>query len=438
VNGVIDAADRLPARAATALTRAAARLLAGLRRTGRFRLLREVLAHWLQERHTIRQGFVALALCISLTLIAGVTLAAIERLLDEQPGLLVLVPAAIGMRGAIFGALGARLGTGMLTGQFSLVPERRSFTGQNVEAAALLTLITAALLAVLAWLLAEVIGSDSISVFALMIISMIGALVSSVFVLAVVLLLASVAARRSWDMDAIGTPIISATADLTTIPALALATLALGFETVTPILGGIFLAGAVGACVVGLRNRGELARRVVRESLPVLFYTAIMGILAGTVLQARLDSLSQALLIAVPSFIAASGAIGGILSARLSSQLHVGLVRPRPLPERPAALEGSLTVLFGLAAFATVGVCTQIVAVLTGFASPGAARLAGITTTGGLLAVGILFVVAYYAATASYRYGLDPDNVSIPVVTSTMDFFGILCLVVGISLFGGR
>jgi mgtE-like transporter len=286
--------------------------------------------------------------------------------------------------------------------------------------------------------LALVVGAESISLAALVVISVLGALMSSVLVLGVVLGLASVAERRSWDMDAIGTPIITATADLTTIPALALATFAVGDEIATPILGSALLIVAAAAVLVGLRNRGDVARRVVRESLPILCYTAIMGILAGTVLESRLDSLSQALLIAVPPFIAACGAIGGILSARLSSQLHLGLVQPRPFPERPAALEGSLTVLFGLAAFATVGLCTQLVALVTGFATPGAATLAEITTTGGLLAVGILFVVAYYAATASYRFGLDPDNVSIPVVTSTMDFFGILCLVVGITLFGER
>ncbi len=435
---MIDAAPRLSARAATALTRATASLLAGLRRTGRFRLLRDVLAHWLEERRTIRQGFVALGLCISVTLLAGVFLAAIDRLLEEQRGLLVLVPAAIGMRGAIFGALGARLGTGMLTGQFSLAPARRSFTGQNVEAAALLTLVTAAVLGVLARLVSLLVGAESIGLHALVVISVLGAVMSSVLVLGVVLGLASVAERRSWDMDAIGTPIITATADLTTIPALALATFAVGHEVATPLLGSCLLVIAGAAAIVGLRSHGELARRVVHESLPVLSYTAIMGILAGTVLESWLDSLSQALLIAVPPFIAACGAIGGILSARLSSQLHLGLVRPRPLPERPAALEGSLTVLFGLAAFATVGLCTQLVALITGFATPGAARLAEITTTGGLLAVCILFVVAYYAATASYRFGLDPDNVSIPVVTSTMDFFGILCLTLGITVFGGR
>jgi mgtE-like transporter len=52
----------------------------------------------------------------------------------------------------------------------------------------------------------------------------------------------------------------------------------------------------------------------------------------------------------------------------------------------------------------------------------------------GTAALGILLVVAYSAASASYRFGLDPDNVGIPVVTSTMDLVGILCVVAGVAI----
>jgi len=428
---------RLSARAAMALSAATGSLLAALRRTRRFRPAQLVLAHWLQERSTIRQGFVALALCVTVSLLAGVTLGGIADLIDRLPGLLVLVPPVIGVRGAIFGALGARLGTGMLTGQFTLTRERRSFVGQNVEAAFSLSIANAGVLALLAWGSAQLLGAATIPLVDLAIIAMVGTLLSSVVVLATVIALARTAERRSWDMDAVGTPIISAIADLSTIPALVVGTLLIGHGLLDVLLGLVCLAGAGVAALTGVRNGGDAVRRITRESLPILAYTATIGILAGTLLQARESSLSQALLVAVPPFNASCGAIGGILSARLSSQLHLGLAEPRPLPGRSAALEGSLTVLFGVVAFAGVGLLTELASTLSRFAAPSILQLAGITLTGGLLAIAILFVVSYYAATASYRFGLDPDNVSIPVVTSTMDFFGILCLLVGITLFGG-
>jgi mgtE-like transporter len=99
-------------------------------------------------------------------------------------------------------------------------------------------------------------------------------------------------------------------------------------------------------------------------------------------------------------------------------------------------LEGSLTLLLGVAGFTVVGLATWGGAAVFGITTPPAWQLLIGVVAGGLLATALLFLVAYYSATASYRFGWDPDNSSIPIVTSSMDFLGILCLVVGISLVG--
>ena len=423
------------------LSRAVAAFLAGvralvevLRRRARFPVLTEVLQHWLHEQRTIRQGVLALSIGIGITLMAGIVLGAMDQLLEELPGLLVLAPAAIGMRGAIFGALGARLGTGMLTGQLDGSIARRSFLGQNVEAAVVLSIVTGVVLAGAARLMGLVVGFETISFTDLVLVSMVGAVLSSLATLGVVLALTRFAERQSWDMDAIGTPIVSAAADITTLPALIVGTLTLGNDTVSGVLGWSLVVLALAAAVLGLRSSADTVRRVTRESLPILMYTAAMGILAGSVLEARKETLitSVALLVAVPPFIASSGALGGILSARLSSQLHLGLLDPTAIPKRPAWLEGTLTVLFATVGYLAVGLLTAAAAGLLGYGGPGVVRLIGVTVTAGLLAVLMIFAVGYYAATASFRFGLDPDNVGIPLVTSTMDFVGILCLTVGI------
>ena len=43
--------------------------------------------------------------------------------------------------------------------------------------------------------------------------------------------------------------------------------------------------------------------------------------------------------------------------------------------------------------------------------------------------------IAYYGAVATYRFGLDPDNHGIPLLTSLMDLAGTLCLILGTVLF---
>src|SRR5437764_15487500 len=98
----------------------------------------------------IRQGLVALLLSSACDLAAGLTLGAITHTLDALPGLLVLVPAAIGMRGNVFGALGSRLGTMIHTGTFQISRRSDTDVGQNILASLALTLSISLALAVLA------------------------------------------------------------------------------------------------------------------------------------------------------------------------------------------------------------------------------------------------------------------------------------------------
>src|SRR3954467_1048597 len=88
----------------------------------------------------VRAGFVALMLSSGGDLLAGLTLGSITGTLKELPGLLVLVPAPIGMRGNIFGALGSRLGTSIHAGTFTLSRRRDTLVGQNLAASIALSL----------------------------------------------------------------------------------------------------------------------------------------------------------------------------------------------------------------------------------------------------------------------------------------------------------
>ena len=56
------------------------------------------------------------------------------------PGLLILVPAAVGMRGNVFGALGSRLGTAVHTGTFRLSWRIDTLVGQNLASAVALSM----------------------------------------------------------------------------------------------------------------------------------------------------------------------------------------------------------------------------------------------------------------------------------------------------------
>src|SRR5205085_11075817 len=189
------------------------------------RFFRRMWASLVTDVAGLRQGLSALAVSSLGDLIAGVTLGAITHTLEALPGLLVLVPAAIGMRGNIFGALGSRFGTAIHTGQFSLARRRDTVVGQNVLASLALTLSISLALAGLAKAVAVGFGlGHTISIADFVVISMLGGVISSIAVLGLTLGVAAASVRQGWDMDNVAAPLVTAAGDLVTLPSLFVAT----------------------------------------------------------------------------------------------------------------------------------------------------------------------------------------------------------------------
>jgi len=72
-----------------------------------------------ETRSILRESLFALLICAIGGLCAGIFLVKMEYYLTAFPGLLVIIPGAIGMRGNIFGALGSRLGSNLHIGLLS-------------------------------------------------------------------------------------------------------------------------------------------------------------------------------------------------------------------------------------------------------------------------------------------------------------------------------
>lgn len=400
---------------------------------------RQVVDYWHSERQTVRQGFVAVLIASLTSLIAGVVLANMDGRIDVVDGLFILIPVSIGMRGNIFGALSARLGTSIHSGLFNVSRSREGILYQNVYAATLLTIGTSVAMGLLASAIAALLGIDAVSVWELILISLIGGLLSSSVVLAVTIVISVQSFRRGWDLDSVGSPLITAIGDVVTLPCLALASFVVLLDRFTPWLGGLCLIIGAVALGRGWTSGRAIARRVVRESFPILCIAIILDVLAGTVVEPRMDDVFlpyPALLLVIPGFLENTGALGSILAARLGSKLHLGAVTPRAKPEPAALLDGTVIIVLGLIVYTVLAFTTFLLAVVLGVRHPGIVDFVGATLAGGLLATVIAAFIGYYAATATYRFGFDPDNHTIPLVTSGMDLLGVICLVVALALFG--
>ncbi len=390
-----------------------------------------------------RQAPFSLLFCSFTGLLAGIGLSLMTGLLQLLPGLMILIPPAIAMRGNVYSALVSRLGTSMHLGLFSPTLKKGSVLYQNAYTSLLLTLILSVILGFLAKILADAFGMPSISLPGFILISVIGGLISGIILLGIAILVSIIGYRRNWNLDNMSSPIITSAGDMITIPSLFLAAILLlnlnllntrwifrGWLSPVTLLSVLFIFVAVFCLVKGLKSNDAAVRRILIESIPILFICGILSALAGITLDMRLQSLIAipAILVIIPPFLGESNALGGILSTRLSSMLHIGTVNPKRVPDKLVYANFAVIYLFSIFVFSFVGILTYVASTLLDITTPNIFEMVSISLLGGILCTTFLNLASYYIAILSFRIGMDPDNDTIPLITSLTDVVGVLCL----------
>ena len=386
----------------------------------------------------VRAGFYVLLLSSGGDLIAGLTLGSITGTLESLPGLLVLVPAAIGMRGNVFGALGSRLGTAVHTGTFRMSGRRYTLVGQNLAASLSMSLSVSLVLAILAKVICVAFGlENTISIADFVVISVIGGFLSSIVVMGITVFVAQVGVRRNWDLDNVTAPIVTAAGDMVTLPALFLATYLVGIPWLTTIVAVFCAAVALVALFASIRSKYPILRRIARESLPVLVLAGTIDVIAGLTIEKRFESflVYPALLVLVPPFLEDSGALGSILSG-VSTKLHLGTLVPGKGSLRSIGEDFLLVYLYAIPVFFLLGVSADIARSWSASSRPGALEMIVVSMLAGGIATTFAVLVGFYGAVAAYRLGLDPDNHGIPIVTSSLDLLGAVALILVIVALG--
>ena len=389
---------------------------------------------------TLKEGFSGLLLMSLMSLVAGMVLGKMTGVLELMPGLILLITPAIGMRGNIFGAMGSRLGTALHTGMFSTSLKPYSILSQNIYASMINTILISFALGLMAWGFALLLKIESIGLVEFVLISMIGGIISSFFVLLITVGVAVTGHKREWDIDNMSAPIITAAGDMVTLPALFLAVILIGgnssvYHTILFILFGVLAASFL---LLTIRSGFDIMRRIIYESVPMLMVAGFMSTLAGLIINSRLDGflMLPALLVMVPLFLEDNNALGGILTSRLSSMLHTGMFDPGMFPGKQIIPNFLLIYIYSLVVFPLVGVSAYAASILIGISSPGIGSMIFISTSAGLIAVTIVNLVGYYVAITAHKLRLDPDNHSIPMMSSIVDASGAMCLVAVLMLVG--
>ena len=394
-------------------------------------LLAATLRSFLEDTNSvITESLISLLICAFGCLFTGIILGNMEFYLETFPGLMVIIPGAIGMRGNIFGSFGSRLSTHLHIGTLSPEFKRSDILTENITSSIILTMVLSVLLGIIAKAVCIIFNFPSISLFDFVLISFIAGLISSIVMLPITMFISLKSFENGWDPDNITTPLIAAFGDFFTLPAIVAAIYVVQFVSIVPIVEKILFALVIISTVVALAagyTSDKEIRNIVRQSTPVLFVCSILGTLAGGILNGSITTLlkSQTLLTLVPLFSGESGGLVSVLSARLSSGLHSGLIDADLKPGKVTLENFSIVIFLSLIMFPIIGFLAEASTTVLGYLN---AIL--ISLIAGMIVVGVMLLIVFYISTISYRKGLDPDNIVIPLSTSLTDSISTLVLVV--------
>ena len=273
-----------------------------------------------------------------------------------------------------------------------------------------------------------------------MVISVIGAIISSIVVLVITVAVAAFCARRSLDLDNVAAPIVTAAGDIATLPSLFLATYLVGFRFVTPVIA--VLCAALARRLARRTRSGPGCRSCAASCSSRSRSSCSPGavdLLAGLTIEKRLESFLTfpALFVLVPAFLEDSGSLGAILAARISTKLHLGTLEPGRGAWWAAIDDVMLIYVYAIPVFVFLGHRRRSSWPTSRTRRARAALdMMGVALLAGFMATTASVVVGFYAAVATYRFGLDPDNHGVPMVTSSLDLLGALSLILAIVILG--
>ncbi len=145
--------------------------------------------------------------------VAGIIFSGMTNELQLIPGLIVITPAVLGMRGNISCTLGSRLGTAIHMGLITRIDSNPELIN-NVSGSLLLSFILSIVLGTLGHYVTLALGLESAGAFMLTLIAVIAGVTSGIILSVVAVLLALGMFRFGFDPDNVVTPAIATIGDI--------------------------------------------------------------------------------------------------------------------------------------------------------------------------------------------------------------------------------
>jgi mgtE-like transporter len=165
----------------------------------------------------VKESTLSVAFSITSGTLAGLGLAKITGILIDFPGMIIMIPGVMGLRGNILGAMSARIGTALHTG---IMEPKITYTKQmsaNILASTILSGFVTTLIGIFAYVSCVITGIEGAVLWKLMLLGVLSGIISALIASPFTLLVAITVFRRGADPDNVMGPIVTSVGDVTAL-----------------------------------------------------------------------------------------------------------------------------------------------------------------------------------------------------------------------------
>ena len=178
-------------------------------------------------------------------------------------------------------------------------------------------------------------------------------------------------------------------------------------------------------------------KEVLRQSLPLLILCGIGEIIAGSVFGGISEFIEvlPGLIVLIPAIMGLKGNIDITLGSRLGSAVHMGVISSNNIWNTETKENVYASLALGVIMAVVAGFLAYVTCILLGLESIPAWKLIGIALMSGILAGTILAFFTVSIIIISFKRGLDPDNITAPLIATVGDIITLGCIFLTALLF---
>ena len=172
------------------------------------------------------------------------------------------------------------------------------------------------------------------------------------------------------------------------------------------------------------------AKEMLKQSLPLLIFCGLGGIVAGSTLGVMADILQNipGLIVVIPAIIALRGNISTAFGSRLGSAYHLGIIDAENMwnNELKQNVIGSLVLSFLISTI--IGILAYGTTILFFDVHPDPLKLISIVLLAGVISAIILTLMTIVIIFIVFKRGYDPDNITGPALATFGDIVTMFCI----------